>query len=59
MNQQAQLYSQLEYVARFVHPDTLWAPESGGPFTIARAAVQYLAHLDPIGLNTLPKPPRA
>ena len=47
-----QFYSQLEYVARFVHPDALWSPESGGPFTIARAAVQYLAHLDPIGLGS-------
>ena len=34
-----QLYSQLEYIARFVHPDTLWSPESGGPFSIARAAL--------------------
>ena len=47
----AQLYSQLEYIARFVHQDTLWSPEAGGPFSIARAAVQYLAHLDPMGLG--------
>ena len=31
--------------------DTLWSPEAGGPFSIARAAVQYLAHLDPMGLG--------
>ena len=48
-----QLHSQLEYVARFVHPDKLWSPTSGGPFTMARAAVQYLAHLDPVQLGIM------
>ena len=53
------LYSQLEFVGRFVHPDRLWSPESGGPFTIARAAVQYLAHLDPVQLGVMRSTPRA
>ena len=30
----AQLYSQLEYIARFVHQDTLWSAESGVPFSV-------------------------
>ncbi|EOD12785.1 hypothetical protein EMIHUDRAFT_631901 [Emiliania huxleyi CCMP1516] len=48
----ARLHSNLEYVARFVDPHQLWSPEAGEPFTIARAAVQYLAHLDPAALST-------
>ena len=31
----AQLYSQLEYIARFVHQDTLWSAESGVPFSVS------------------------
>ena len=46
-----QLHSQLEYAARFVHPDKLWAAELGGPLSIARAAVQWLAIQDPATLQ--------
>ena len=49
--QPPQIHSQLEFVARFVHPNQLWAPRSGGAFTLLRAALQYVAHLDPIGLS--------
>ena len=42
------LHAQLQYIGRCVHPDRLWSPVSGGPFTIARAAVEYLAHIDPV-----------
>lgn len=45
------LHSSLEYAARFVDPNRLWSAETGGPFTIARAAVQYLSHLDPAALS--------
>ena len=45
------IHSQLEFVARFVHPNQLWAPRSGGAFTLLRAALQYVAPLDPIGLS--------
>ena len=46
-----QLHSQLEYVVRFVHPDKLWSAEFGGPLSIARAAVQWLAIQDPATLQ--------
>ena len=49
--QPARLHSQLEYIGRCMPPNRLWSPELGGPFTIARAAVQYLAHLDPVALT--------
>ena len=46
-----QLHSHLEYAARFVNPDRLWAAELGGPLSIARAAVQWLAIQDPSAIR--------
>ena len=42
----AQLHSQLEYAARFVHSERLWVAELGLPLSIARAAVQWVAIQD-------------
>uniref|UniRef100_A0A7S3BZ56 VPS9 domain-containing protein n=1 Tax=Haptolina ericina TaxID=156174 RepID=A0A7S3BZ56_9EUKA len=47
----SQLHSQLEYIARFVHPDRLWSAEFGGSFSIVRAAMQYLSIQDPGSFN--------
>ena len=46
-----QLFSQLEYVGRFVHPDRLWESDLGGGLSILRAALQWLAIQDPATLQ--------
>ena len=42
------LLAQLRYVSRFATWANLESPELGGALTIAKAAAQYLALLDPL-----------